>query len=241
MSDSDKTSASWGDPTAVVDADYNRHSIRNTMATVGILICVVAIGIGLYLWRQNEKKKTAAIEANGELIAQAIVKRVRGTGVPPGFAIRRNDEPLLSWRVDLLPYLEQRALRDEFDLDSAWDSEANLSLSEIVVPCFQSDRGQRKTPSCTNWVAVVGTKTVIRGRRANRNEYASVKNQVAFVELLDSDIPWTQPRDVSVEEAIQLIRSSGEYGGLFCGLGNGGVIRLSADTSEKELKRLLGE
>jgi hypothetical protein len=242
MNDSDNSSAGWGDPETIVDERYGRRSRRNTLATIGVLIIVAAIGIGIILWRQHEKKKTSSIEANAKFISQAIVRRVEGTGVPPGMAIRSKSlEPLLSWRVSLLPYLEQRALLDEIDVDSVWDSEANLPLSEIVVPCFQSERGQRKSPGCANWVAVLGPTTVIREKRATRNEYASVQDQIAFIELLDSNIPWTEPRDVTIEEAIKLIRSSGEMGGLFCGTGDGRVIRVSANTSETELRRLLGD
>jgi hypothetical protein len=242
MNDSENSSAGWGDPESIVDERYGRRSLRNTLATIGVLLIVAGIGIGIIFWRQHEKKKTASIEANAKFISQAIVKRVKGTGVPPGMAIfSERKEPLLSWRVSLLPYLEQRALLDEFDLDSVWDSEANLPLSEIVVPCYQSERGRRRFPGCTNWVAVVGPTTVIREKRATRNEYASVQDQIAFIELLDSFIPWTQPRDVTIEEAIKLIRSSGEMGGLFCGTGNGRVIRVSANTSDKELRRLLGD
>ena len=242
MKDPRIDSASWGDPEAIIDDDFRRRSFRNFLTTLGILILVVAIGSGIFVWRQYEQKKTASIEANCQAVAQAIVRHVKSNGIPPAAAVlSEKGEALLSWRVSLLPYLNQRALFDQFDLKSAWDSETNRSLGEIVVPGFQSDRCQRKTPNCTNWVAVLGAKTVIRENRASRNEYARVKNQIAFIELPDSDIPWTQPRDVTIAEAVQLIRNSGEMGGLFCGLGNGGVIRLSAKTGEQELLRLLGE
>lgn len=242
MNELENSSAGWGDPETIVDERYGRRSLRNTLATTAVLLLIAAIGTGIILWRQLEKKKTASIEANAQFISQAIVKRVKGTGVPPGMAIFSDrKEPLLSWRVSLLPFLEQRALLDQFDVDSVWDSDANLPLSEIVVPCFQSERGRRKFPGCTNWVAVVGPTTVIREKRATRNEYASVQDQIAFIELLDSNIPWSQPRDVTIEEAIKLIRSSGEVGGLFCGTGDGHVFRVSANTSDKELRRLLGD
>lgn len=242
MNDSGNSSTGWGDPEKIIDDRYRRRSFRNNMATSGVLIIVTAIGLGIFLWWQHEKGKTASIEANAKIISEAIVKRVKGTGVPPGMAILGDrKERLLSWRVSLLPYLGQRMLLNEFDVDAAWDSEANLPLSKIVVPCYQSERGRRKSPECTNWVAVLGPTSVIRETRATRNEYAGVRDQIAFIELLDSDIPWTEPRDVTIEEAIQLIRSSGEMGGLFCGTGNGRVIRVSAKTSEKELRRLFGD
>ncbi len=165
---------SWGDPESIIDDNFSRRSFRNFLTTVGIVILVVVVGIGILLWRQNEKKKTASVEANCQAISQAIVRYVKAYGIPPGSAAHtENGVPLLSWRFSLLPFLNQKALYDKFDLKSSWDSDINLPLSEIVVPSFQSDRCQRKTPNCTNWVAVVGPKTVVREYPASRNEYAA--------------------------------------------------------------------
>ena len=44
----------------------------------------------------------------------------------------------LSWRVHLLPYLDQKALYDEFHLEEAWDSEHNKSLIEKMPAEFGS-------------------------------------------------------------------------------------------------------
>ena len=44
----------------------------------------------------------------------------------------------LSWRVHLLPYLEEAALYNEFKFDEAWDSEHNKSLIEKMPAIFQS-------------------------------------------------------------------------------------------------------
>lgn len=44
----------------------------------------------------------------------------------------------LSWRVHLLPYLEQQDLYDQFHLDEPWDSEHNKSLIEKMPAIFQS-------------------------------------------------------------------------------------------------------
>jgi len=48
----------------------------------------------------------------------------------------------LSWRVRVLPYLDQSALYEQFDLSQGWDSEANRTLSEVVVPVFGDGKGK---------------------------------------------------------------------------------------------------
>ncbi|MDY3554580.1 DUF1559 domain-containing protein [Gemmata sp. JC717] len=47
-------------------------------------------------------------------------------------------ELLLSWRVQLLPYLEQDALYRQFKLDEPWDSENNKKLIEKMPKVFQA-------------------------------------------------------------------------------------------------------
>lgn len=57
----------------------------------------------------------------------------------PGYgSVDENGEPLLSWRVHILPFVEQGDLYNEFHLDEPWDSEHNRTLiskmPEIYVP-----------------------------------------------------------------------------------------------------------
>ena len=42
------------------------------------------------------------------------------------------DKPLVSWRVHILPYLEQEALYRQFKLDEPWDSEHNRKLIPLM-------------------------------------------------------------------------------------------------------------
>lgn len=44
---------------------------------------------------------------------------------PPAFSTGKDGKPLLSWRVHILPFLEQDALYKEFHLDEPWDSPQN--------------------------------------------------------------------------------------------------------------------
>lgn len=48
----------------------------------------------------------------------------------------------LSWRVRVLPFLDQNNLYQQFDLSQGWDSEANRKFSEVVVPVFGDGKGK---------------------------------------------------------------------------------------------------
>ena len=56
---------------------------------------------------------------------------------PPAFTVDKDGKPLLSWRVLILPYLEQDALYKEFHLDEPWDSPHNRTLIERMPPTYR--------------------------------------------------------------------------------------------------------
>jgi len=48
--------------------------------------------------------------------------------LPPAVRKGPDGQPLFSWRVLILPYLEQDHLYRQFNLDEPWDSPHNMSL-----------------------------------------------------------------------------------------------------------------
>jgi prepilin-type processing-associated H-X9-DG protein len=57
---------------------------------------------------------------------------------PPQAIRDKNGKALLSWRVAILPYIEQYPLYKEFHLDEAWDSEHNKQLIPRLPPTLAS-------------------------------------------------------------------------------------------------------
>lgn len=49
----------------------------------------------------------------------------------------KDGKPLLSWRVAILPFLEQEALYKQFRLEQPWDSEHNLKLLAKMPPVYR--------------------------------------------------------------------------------------------------------
>ncbi|PQO47249.1 DUF1559 domain-containing protein [Blastopirellula marina] len=68
------------------------------------------------------------------------------------------EKPLLSWRVYLLPYLEQNALYDQFHLDEPWDSEHNIKLAAQVPACYTDPKHPVDDPGKTTFVVPSGEK-----------------------------------------------------------------------------------
>ncbi len=119
----------------------------------------------------------------------------------PPFARDRDGEPNrgLSWRVGVLPYLDQDPLYRRFKLNEAWDSPANRPASQTVVLPYLS--ANDPPDNQTRFRVFVGPGTLFEDSPEWR-EKASVgrirdgaANTLMAVETADR-VPWAAPQDI---------------------------------------------
>jgi hypothetical protein len=123
---------------------------------------------------------------------------------PPPTIRSIHGEPLLSWRVAILPYLDGgESLYQEFHLNEAWDSPHNLGLVARMPEVYgcPSDPSRLKgetpyrvlysrTPSAT------GNPMFEEGRGVQILEITDgTSNTILVAETRDS-VPWTKPDEV---------------------------------------------
>src|SRR5947209_10873341 len=69
----------------------------------------------------------------------------------------KEGQPLLSWRVSILPFLDENELYSEFRLDEPWDSPNNLSLLSKMPKFYAPPTGKPpKEPFATYYQVFVG-------------------------------------------------------------------------------------
>lgn len=110
----------------------------------------------------------------------------------------KDGAPGLSWRVAILPYIEERALYDEFKRDEPWDSEHNLKLLERIPATLRSPNSNA-APGMTNYLGISGEKGIFRPgeKGASLREMGDgISKTVVVVEVDDElAVPWTKPDD----------------------------------------------
>jgi hypothetical protein len=102
----------------------------------------------------------------------------------------------LSWRVAILPFIDQQALYSQFKLDEPWDSEHNKKLIPLMPKVFASPRYPTE-PGKTYYKAIVGPGAGFEGKQAVRFPAGfsdGLSNTIAFVEGGEPVI-WTKPDD----------------------------------------------
>ncbi|HEX3599439.1 MAG TPA: DUF1559 domain-containing protein [Lacipirellulaceae bacterium] len=117
----------------------------------------------------------------------------------PANAIYSSDgKPLLSWRVAILPFLEEGGLYKQFHLDEPWDSEHNRALIAHMPTMFQNP-SQDLPPGKTTYLAAVGSDCIFNGtdkRISLRDITDGSSNTIMLVEAnKELAVDWTKPDD----------------------------------------------
>ncbi|TWT88378.1 hypothetical protein Mal64_18580 [Pseudobythopirellula maris] len=108
--------------------------------------------------------------------------------------------PLLSWRVALLPYLEEEKLYGMFHLDEPWDSPHNQSLLKYMPGVYCDPSGKfAKSDGKSHFLGVAGPQAFFDGGPKGRT-FASLTDgsakTLALVQVDDDHaVEWTKPAD----------------------------------------------
>ena len=121
--------------------------------------------------------------------------------LPPGASRDPEGKPLLSWRVALLPFLEQQALFNEFKLDEPWDSPHNQPLLARMPTIFAVPGAPPVEPGMTFYRGFSGPRTVFDAARKDGVGFASftdgTSNTIAIVEARITSVPLARFRAIS--------------------------------------------
>jgi prepilin-type processing-associated H-X9-DG protein len=163
----------------------------------------------------------------------------------PAAVIAQDGKPLLSWRVGVLPYLEDpqaKELYAQFHLDEPWDSEHNKTLIDKMPEVYRSPASKLKNGR-TVYLTPRGDGTAFPGKRGVglRDIRDGTSKTIALVEVEDAQaVPWTKPDDWKFDPAKPKATFKGQYGnGMNTAFVDGSVHFVSHDVDEKLLGALL--
>ncbi len=123
---------------------------------------------------------------------------------PPAVVIGPDGKTPHSWRIEILPFLEQQALYNEYQMNEPWDSEKNLKVLAKMPAVYRSpDATLGTTPmdQFSSYFVLTGPDTIFSDNKGC--ELQSItdgnSNTILAVET-PRRIPWTKPEDIAVGE-----------------------------------------
>ena len=149
----------------------------------------------------------------------------------------KNGKPLFSWRVQLCicPF-QYGALCDKLKKNEPWNSPYNAKTLSVIIPEFDCPSTNReKNDFSTNYIAIIGPGTAWRedGPVKLSDLPDGGSHTVMAVEVVNSGVHWAEPRDLTIKEALDGIKTSK---GLHISSPHPGVINiLFADCSVRSL------
>jgi RNA polymerase sigma factor (sigma-70 family) len=150
----------------------------------------------------------------------------------------RDGKPLLSWRVAILPYLDQHNLYKRFHLDESWDSPHNKTLLPEMPTVYAPVGALFKEPDATYYQAFVGKGASFEPQRRFRlGEFQDGTSNTLLVVEAAAPVPWTKPEDLPFVPDQALPKLGGLFDGDFNALFGDGSAHFLSKNADQDMLR----
>ena len=187
------------------------------LRAIGLVLGVVVLSlVMLYgLWPTfkglKDRRDAIACMSNLQRIALALNAYAKDHGTYPTPVVRdAAGKPLYSWRVLLLPYLDERNTYSNFLLNEPWDS-PNNSAWIGQCPSVYLSPGSPGNTSQANYVLITGPGTIFPSTGPLKPAQISdgLDRTLLVVETDNPINEWSKPFDIDVTKLNPRIGASG--------------------------------
>ena len=158
----------------------------------------------------------------------------------PAFMADKNDKPLLSSRVLILPFLEENELFNQFKLDEPWDSENNKKLIEKMPRVYAAPESKAAAEFKTVYLGVRGENAAFPGVQGAKlaSFTDGTSRTITVVEASDDKaVIWTKPDDFEPDAQNPIAGLVGlRVGGFLAAFADGHVQMISQARRSKRSK-----
>lgn len=189
------------------------------LAPIIIAVIITPANSGHFKWQEQTSCKYKLREIVLKLHDEHDVAKV--------FPATAGGDPPISWRVLLLPRLDQQRLFARYDKSFAWNAAPNDALISMAPSEYQcpTDVRWRKhdgddSRSFTSYAAAVGDDAAlsVNGQRTFSDLHDGTSNTALLLEVCGLNIPWSEPRDVDISKVPLGVNLPGNQRGMSQGV-----------------------
>ncbi|MCE2806569.1 MAG: DUF1559 domain-containing protein, partial [Gemmataceae bacterium] len=205
-----------------------------------------AVAIGLLLPAVQKVREAASRTHsmnNMKMLGLALHNYHDANGrFPPAFVVDKAGKPLYSWRVLILPYIEQDAIYKKWKMDEAWDSPNNKPLSDLAIKVFNDParEASNKTPYRVffgNGAMFDAGKPAPMASGTRLQDVTDGTSNTFMVVDAREEVPWAAPQELPFDPKKALPPMGAPGRQLFLALmGDGSVRAIALGVAEETLK-----
>jgi prepilin-type processing-associated H-X9-DG protein len=218
---------------------------------IALVVLVGCCGVGFALFipayqQAQEAARRSQCKNNLKQIGLAMHNYANTYGsFPPAYVADASGKPMHSWRVLILPFLDQQALYSEYNFAEPWDGPNNSRLLGRMPPtyaCLSHPHPEGNTN--TAYAGVFGEHCVFRGTQpvAFKDITDGSSNTMFVAEVGEAGIPWMKPEDIDIAKHPAVADPTGfsshHRGGLHALMCDGSVRFIPVSIAEATLKAL---
>ena len=166
--------------------------------TVGMLVSLAMPKIS----QMRDRPRREACLQNLKRIGLAMQAYHQTHGCfPPPFLADKSGKPQHSWRVLILPFLDEQALYARYRFDEPWNSTHNMALADQMPAIYRCPSETASGPK-TSYAMLVGPHAFSDGSTPRR--MSDIKKRLSSIimvaEAADEGINWLEPRDLDTKK-----------------------------------------
>jgi hypothetical protein len=241
----------WGMPAEVAGETILHPKGEPMVPKRTLLLAALLVGtVPSCATRGTVDRKRSEVNLRQLVLAMHHMAGMNNEALPANAIFGPDRKPVLSWRVALLPHLDEDALYKEFKLNEPWDSEHNKKLLPRMPSVYAPATGKTLIPHSTFYQVFTGPLTPFDPREifpgplnlgpSLRFSFPDGTSNTLLIVEAGEAVPWTKPQDLRYHPHEPLPRLGGLFPeGFHAALANAEVKFISRTIPEKVLRALI--
>ena len=185
--------------------------LRKLQSCLGVFVVAIVVLSLPTLWHEASSNERNVVHqqicANRlRCLAMATLAYESVKEQLPVAGVGKRRIPVPSWRVEILPEVDEQEYYDEYDFSEPWDGPSNKKLvTPTRIEMFWCPLHSEEIN--TNYFAITGPETAWGDGepRSLADISDGTENTILLIEAAGRGVHWAEPKDLTFAEAVELL------------------------------------
>lgn len=243
-----------GSPFSAPQPQVAQPPANHNAIIIVVIVCAVLLVIGLFCAGILAALLLPAVSAARDAARNTqVMNQMKSIGVavhnydgaynqlPPPFATDSSGTPIHSWRVTLLPFIEEQARWEQWNQNEPWDSATNTQLQHPMPSEYQSLFDSDPSSVETHVFTVRDPNSMMPGDKNMKFNDATdgMHNTILAVYLPQRTVNWASPSDVTLQELQSAIANATPRQSVVLLMADGSVRRVASPIDPLQVEAMV--